>query len=375
MRIGLNLLHARPAIGGAWNYIAGVLDVLKRLDTQNRYIAYCNPASQALVAGAAHIESRLVNSVGVNQFARIVCENSWLQYRSRRDRLDLMHWFANVQSLVTTVPAAITVYDLRWIENLKEYDPLRMIYARIMIPRSVRRARAIFPISATTGAGLEQRLGVQPEKIFVINYPLGPEWTRATGPQIAELRRKYALPQKFWLYVAHAYPHKNHRTLFEAYARLKSEDANAWTLVLRGEDKGESKLDNLAREIGIADSVLRLPTLEKEEMPVLYSAATALVFPSKYEGLGIPLLEALACGCPAIASSIPTTLEFGGDNVVMCDPADAGAFTHAMAKFQRDPALLADYSNRGVLCAANFSPARVFESLMAGYEFAARPRL
>jgi glycosyltransferase involved in cell wall biosynthesis len=372
LRIGLNLLHARPAIGGAWNYIASVLEVLKRLDTRNQYIAYCNPASKALVAGAGNIQVHGVDWVGVNQIARIAYENTWLQYRSRRDRLDLMHWFANVQSLVTAVPAAITVYDLRWIENLKEYDPLRMIYARIMIPRSVRRASAIFPISATTGAGLEQRLGVDPEKIFVINYPLGPEWRRATGPQIAELRRKYALPEKLWLYVAHSYPHKNHRTLFEAYARLKSEDASTWPLVLRGDDKGESKLDDLAREIGIADSVLRLPPLDKEDMPVLYSAATALVFPSKYEGLGIPLLEALACGCPAIASSIPTTLEFGGDNVVMCDPADAGAFTRAMAKFQSDRALLADYSNRGVLCAANFSPARVFESLTAGYNYAIR---
>jgi glycosyltransferase involved in cell wall biosynthesis len=375
MRIGLNLLQARPEIGGGWNYIGRIIDVLTFYGGGNEYFAYCSPMSLPLLSRNGNVAVRTALKVGSGQIKRILYEHSWLECAARKDRLDVMHWFGNTKAISSRIPAAITVYDLRSFENLTTYPPARMLYARAMIPWSVKRAAVLFPISQTTSLALRQRFGIGPGKVFVIYYPLGPEWRRRCSEEIDSFRVKYGLPAKFWLYVAHCYPHKNHRTLFQAYARLIAADSTTWPLVLRGDDKpGGVNLNELAQTFGIGGHIIRLPMLELDEMTLLYSAATALIFPSQFEGLGIPLLEALACGCPALASAIPTTRELAGDNVIQCDPRDAEAFERGMKRFQGDSSVLAEYSKRGMECARKFSAHSVFQAIQEGYRAACLTR-
>jgi glycosyltransferase involved in cell wall biosynthesis len=360
-------------MGGAWNYIASLIQLLETFDHENEYVAYCNASSSRLISDRGRMEVRLATRAGANQLTRLAYENSWLQYRAKIDQLELMHWFGNTQAAFSIVPAAITVHDLRSFEGLGEYNPSRMLHARLMIPWSVKRAKVLLPVSQSTARALQERFHPDSDRIFVVHYPLGESWRPASSEKIAALRARYGLPAQFWLYVAHSYPHKNHRTLFAAYVRLAGRAGNIWPLVLRGDDRpGGIRLDELAQEFGIASSIKRLPRLPEEEMPILYSAASALIFPSKYEGLGIPLLEALACGCPAIASNIPTTLELASGNVLTCDPLDVESIAEQMAKFQSDPSTLAEYSRKGIECAAAFSPDSVFRSLRQGYDFAIR---
>ena len=371
VRIGLNLLQARPETGGAWSYIARIIDLLVLYGGGDEYFAYCSPMSLPLVANSSEISIRLAQRVGSGQITRILYENTWLDRTARNDKLDVLHWFGNTKALSSRFPAAVTINDLRSFESLTAYSPTRMLYARAMIPWSVKRAAALFPISETTSLALQQRFGIGPEKVFVVYYPLGADWRPRSAIDVDSLRKRYDLPATFWLYVAHCYPHKNHRTLFEAYARLVACNSNAWPLVLRADDKpGGVDLGKLAQEYGIGEHIIRIPKLELDEMILLYSAATALVFPSQYEGLGIPLLEALACACPAIASAIPTTQELAGDNVIQCDPTDAESFTRAMKQFQDEPGVLAAYARRGVECVKKFSPHSVFRAIQAGYQTA-----
>lgn len=374
LKIGLNLLQARPAIGGGWKYIASIVETLARFDRENEYIAYCNPSSKSIVPESDNFSAVEAASVGTNQLVRLAYENTWLQFRAKLDRLDVMHWFGNTQSLLSLVPAVVTVHDLRSFESLRQYNPARMLHARVMIPWTVRRARFLLPVSSYTASGLQSRFSVPRERLAVIPYPLGDEWQRAGSEAIGALRARYGLPEKFWLYVAHAYPHKNHRSLFAAYSKLLAEDRETWPLVLRGDNRGDIDLTELAVRYGIADRVTRLPQLAADEMPALYSAATALVFPSSFEGFGMPLVEALACGCPAVASAIPTTMELAGDRVLTCDPADPDSIARAMMLFQRDPDLLAAYADRGAGCREGFHPQTVFRSLLQCYSETARHR-
>lgn len=373
MKIGLNLLHARPAIGGGWKYIASILETIARLDSENEFIAYCTSSSRSIVPAGSKIAVVETTLAEVNQFVRLACENTWLQYRAWRDRIDLMHWFGNTQSLLSVVPAIVTMHDLRSFENLREYSPARMLHARLMIPWTVKHARFLLPVSKYTASALEKRLPVPRERVAVVPYPLGNEWRRSSDEAIDKLRARYGLPGRFWLYVAHAYPHKNHRGLFEAYARLLAEAPETWPLILRGEDKGDIKLMQLAAEFGISSHVNCLPPLEDDEMPVLYSAATALVFPSSYEGFGMPLVEALACGCPTVASAIPTTLELAGNRVLTCDPADSASIASAMKQFQAEPSLLSTYSALGAGIRKEFDPELVFRTLACCYSRALLP--
>ena len=371
VRIGLNLLHVRPEVGGGWQYIEAIVELLQGSDSGNEYVAYCNPISQRMVSRAGNITVRVARGIGTNQLARIAYENTTLQYHAWKDRLDLMHWFANTRAILTAVPSAVTVHDLLAFEQEDAYGAFRRLYARVMIPLSARKAEALLPISSSTSSALQRLFGVPSDKMFVIHYPLMEKWARASEERCVAFRERYRLPRQFWVYVAHFYPHKNHRALIEAYARVKASSAGAWPLVLRGDERpGGVSVKELAAEFGVADSLICLPPLDSDEMPLLYSSAAALVFPSMFEGLGIPLVEALACGCPAIASQIPTAIELAGDSVMLFDLANPQALTNAMLAFQQDPEVLRYYSVKGAERAFLYRPDVVAQKLMASYRHA-----
>ena len=141
-------------------------------------------------------------------------------------------------------------------------------------------------------------------------------FTPASQASVELWRAQWKLPPKFWLYVAHIYPHKNHARLLEAYRGYVAATREPWPLVLRGDSQPEGlNIWHLAAQLQIGDHVVLLPGLRREEMPLLYGAASALMFPSLYEGAGMPVLEAQACACPVVASNIPAVREFGGDAV------------------------------------------------------------
>lgn len=372
MRIGLNLLQARSRMGGGWQYIASIVRALENCDKDNDYIAYCNGESRTMMSRRENVRMVLANGFGSNQIGRLLYENSWLQYRAWRDRVDVMHWFGNAQSVVSTTPAAITVHDLIPFEDPGAYDRVHLAYARFAVPRSVSRAAVVLPVSRATANGLAVRFKVAQDRMFVVPYPLEQCWRRADTQSVAGLRQKYALPEKFWLYVAHGYPHKNHRNLSEAYSLLRKRDPNTWPLVLRGEERsGGPKFRELAAEFGIADYVVRLPVLDWKEMPLLYSAATALIYPSKAEGQGLPLMEALACGCPTVASDIPTTRDLCNSQVLLCNPEDPESISAAMSRLQEEPGLLLEYAKKAEGFAESFRPERVVSTLLDAYRAAA----
>ena len=224
-----------------------------------------------------------------------------------------MHWLAATTGLFSFVPAIVTVYDLNVFIHPDRFSLPYRVYLRWMIPLGAKKAAVLAPMSEKTATDLNRVLGVKRDKMVVVPNPIHEEFRPRSAKEIDSFRAKYALPPEFWLYVSHYYPHKNHERLFKAYARLKESDRGAWPLVLRGEKNGaDALLAGWTKDAGIEQDVIWLPRLAVGEMPVLFSAATALVFPSLYEGGGIPVMEAMSCGCPVAASDIPTTREFAG---------------------------------------------------------------
>jgi glycosyltransferase involved in cell wall biosynthesis len=368
VRIGLNLLHAQPGIGGGWNYIEELLAAIAQCDAENRYVAFVTGASERLVPPTGEFERVLVRIRSASRAWRVVYESTMLQVLARRRDLDCMHWFSATHGWFNSVPSAVTFYDMHAFLNLARFSFTKRGYLRAAIRRTVRKAQVLLPISHSTAADLCGVLGASQERIAVIPPVVPSAFRVATREQLEEFRRAYGLPEQYWLYVAHYVPHKNHRLLLRAYRRLRDTGMPTWPLVLRGDPMGaERGIEAALSELGLRDAVLQLPPLPRVELPSLYGAASALVFPSVYEGAGIPVLEAMSCGCPVAASAIPANREFAGQAALYFEPTDEASIAGAMQTMQGDAARRQQLREEGLMRSELFRPDVVVPRLTQAY--------
>jgi glycosyltransferase involved in cell wall biosynthesis len=368
MRIGLNLLHARREIGGGWNYIANIVSMLKLLDCDYEFIAYCTSASAEIVPDDPRFIVKIVHLGGSSQIARVTYEQCILPFMAYRDKVDCMHWFANNRSILGLVPSVVTIHDFIYIERPSEVSFAKRLYLQQMARFACKWADSLAPVSETTAETAVRLFGVERKRIFVVRNQIDDTFYHVSTEEVKEFRERFKLPPNFWLYVAHPYPHKNHARLFDAYKKCRDAIQCTWPLVLRGDRANRNEmLDHKALDLGIAESVIWLPRLPTEDMTRLYSAATAMVFPSLYEGCGIPVLEAMACGCPVIASDISTTREFAGDATLMFDATNVDSIYGAMMHFISNPLLRESCAAKGLMVAEAYSPRKIVGKLLMAY--------
>jgi glycosyltransferase involved in cell wall biosynthesis len=368
VRIGLNLLHAQPGIGGGWTYIAELLAALGKCDTGNTYVAFVTGASECLVPRSGNTERVIIDIRHASRPWRVAYESSMLQLQAVRRNVDLMHWFSATHAWFNSVPSAVTFYDLQAFLKPARFPFAKRRYLQTAIRRTVRRSQALLPISRSTAADMCVTLGASRERITVIPPVVPSSFGVADRESTAKFRRRYGLPGRYWLCVAHYYPHKNHHALLRAYRRLRDTGAPTWPLVLRGDPAGaEREIEAALSELGLRDSVLQLARLPRSEMPSLYAAASGFVFPSVYEGCGIPVLEAMSCGCPIAASDIAASREFAGRAALYFDPTDEASIAGAMREMQDSAALRRQLQAEGLRRAERSRPDAVAPQLMQAY--------
>ncbi|MCS7051142.1 MAG: glycosyltransferase family 4 protein, partial [Thermomicrobium sp.] len=285
----------------------------------------------------------------------------------------LVHGPVNVVPLAGGRPTVVTVHDLAFLHFPTHYPASKRWYLQLMTGASVRRARMVIAVSEATRRDVVQAYGVTPERVVVVPNGIDPHWCRVPDEELARWRDRNGVPERFILFVGTLQPRKNLVTLLEAYARLGPDFS--WPLFVVGAPGWlESPIYRRVEELGLTGRVRFVGYAPPEELRAWYSAATLFVYPSVYEGFGLPVLEAMACGVPVIAADRSALPEVAGEAAVLADPTDPQALATAMRSLADDEALRRALARAGQERARAFSWERTARETAAVYRRLGAPR-
>jgi glycosyltransferase involved in cell wall biosynthesis len=273
----------------------------------------------------------------------------------RQHKVDVYHSTYYLMPYMTSVPTLLTLYDLIPV-YFPEHSTLKARWLfRWATVLALRSAQHTLVISEATRRDFLACFPLQRERMTAIPLAADPAFTPQPPDIIAALRARYPLPEKFLLYLGSNKPHKNLVRLIEAWAVVQAEAPDV-TLVVAGTwllQHPEPR--QRAQALGIDDRVCWLGALPDTDLPALYASADVFVFPSLYEGFGLPVIEALACGTPVACANTSSLPEVAGDAAVLFDPTQTAAIVDALRQILGDAGLRAGLRQNGLAQAAKFS--------------------
>jgi len=369
MHIGLNahLLSLAETYRGAginW-YIHNLLTHLPRVDHDNRYTAFLGDR-RFTSSELALSFSRLPTS---RPTVRIFWEQVVQPFALQKERVDLLHALAFVAPLLSPCPSVVTIYDLSFLLYPESFKRSKRFYLDLFTRLSVRRARRIIAISESTKCDVVRLLGVSPEKVQVVYCGIDEAFRPLAEDQVDAFRSKRGLPERFILFVGTIEPRKNVTRLIEAFATLRPCDPATLKLVIGGA-KGWFYEDVFARveELGLGGEVMFPGYIPVSELPLWYNAAELFVYPSLYEGFGLPPLEAMACGTPVVTANTSSLPEVVGEAGLTVDPLDVEGLAEAMRRALSDEALRQEMREQGLQRAKGFSWTKTVQETVQVYQ-------
>ena len=264
------------------------------------------------------------------------------------------------------VPEVATVHDLAIYRHPEWFPPRQPLATRVVVPRSLRRAAALIAVSRSTALDIVELFTIDPKRVTVVHHGVSPRFRPLPPAEVAEVRARLGLPERYLLFVSTIEPRKNLGTLLDAWAALPERPR----LVVGG-GWGWRHAEVRRRLEALRPEVVLLGDVMPEDLPALYSGAACLAHPAWYEGFGLTVLEAMACGTPVVCSNASSLPEVGGDAVLYAPPGDAAAWRWALHRVLADPVLATGLRERGLDRARAFTWKRAAEATWRVIESAA----
>ena len=370
LHVALNahLLSGRDSYrsAGIHHYILHLLRYLSSLSDGIRLTALVGAD-----AVAPDTPVRLVrSSQNTDQVWRRVLWEQVIQPRALgRIAVDVVHGPAFVGPLVSPCPVVITIHDLSFIRFPQLFHRANRIYLTVMSRLSARRCSQVIAVSEHTARETEELLGVNRRRITVVYHGVDPRFRPLPADKIAAFRERRGLPEQFVLFVGTLEPRKNLKRLVEAFAQLQPSGIG---LVLAG-GKGWLYEDLFARvdRLGLHEVVLFPGYVSQDELALWYNAATVFAYPSVYEGFGMPVTEAQACGTPVMTSSTTSLPEAAGEAAILVDPYDVGAIAAGLRQLVEDEDLRQHLGEQGLTHARHFNWTQTAQETVQVYRKAA----
>jgi glycosyltransferase involved in cell wall biosynthesis len=367
MRIGVDarLYYYQPA--GIGLYTSRLLAALAAIDRQNDYVALQSRKDRSILATGPRVHRRLLWTPPHHRW-----EQESLPLELAPLGLDLLHSPDFIPPFRWRGPSVITVMDLAFLRfpHLLT-DESRWYYGQIS--KAVARADAILAISHGTKTDLVDLLNAPTAKIIVTHLAADPACQPVSDPaRLEAVRHTYGLPADYLLFVGTLEPRKDLPTLLRAFALL-GPSAKDVCLALAGRPGWlYEQVYDLVKSLGLSDRVRFLGGVPGGDLPALYSGARLFVLPSLYEGFGMPVLEAMACGAPVVCANTSSLPEIAGDAALLFPPGDEAALAQAISALLSDEDLCRQLTERGFVQAARFSWEATARQTLAVYSGLAR---
>lgn len=285
-------------------------------------------------------------------------------------RFDLYHALAFVSPLLLDRPSIVTVYDLSFIHYPERLSPARRLYLRLLTGLSCRRARRVIAISHSTARDLTATLGIPAERIDIAAPGYDPAFFRPLPNSMIEaFRQARGLPARFWLFVGTLEPRKNLPMLFQAYAALPARDRLP-LIIGGGKGWDTDPIFAAVERLGLQKSVQFIGFVSAEDLRLWVNAAETFIYPSVFEGFGLPVLEAMACGTPTIVSRASSLPEVVGEAGLTVLPDDIPAWTAALMRAAGDSEWRRAAREQGVIEAARYSWGETARRTLESYRLA-----
>lgn len=366
MNIGFEAKRIFQNCSGLGNYGRNTINLLDRFYPENKYKLfapkltnlYMLPDSAEVISPKTFFSQYFRSYWRLHQVAKLLSENN----------INIFHGLSHALPYgieKTGIPSVVTIHDLifmRFPEFYKRID--RKMYRSIYLS-SCQRATKIIAISEQTKADLITYFGIEPSKIEVLYQSCDTRFYNRVGEELkSSVRLKLNLPEKFILSVGTIEQRKNQLAILKAVAK---EKLDIMVVILGKPTDYINELNQFINESGIQKQVLFLQNTTTEELQTIYQMAEVMVYPSFFEGFGLPVLEAQASGCPVITSNVSSLPEAGGDGALYINPGDAAEIGQALSNLLSDQQFRNELIQKGSVNAELFSEKHVAKRLMSFY--------
>jgi glycosyltransferase involved in cell wall biosynthesis len=380
VRIGVNALFLQKPATGSGQHLIHLLEGLDKIDRDNEYVLLSPRLRHAYAVYWPELSDRFQNVQVATTLARAGenLEKLWWEQvgivnAARKASVDLLHCPYFAGPMVSPFPRVVTIHDvIPYV--LPEYAWRRVshLYVRL-VSASAKRADAIIAVSECSRRDIERTLHIPAERVHVIGNAVDESFKPLTDAwQISSVRERYSVGEKYLLYFGGFDMRKNVLRLIRAYTRLPEAMRREYQLVIAGRLHllGHPLYPDprpLVRELGLEGRVVFTGQIREQDKAPLYSGCTIFVFPSLYEGFGMPVLEAMACGAAVVTSNVSALPEVVGDAGVLVDPNSEEAIAAAMAELLDNPARRAELGRKARERSRNFTWREVAEQTLQVY--------
>jgi glycosyltransferase involved in cell wall biosynthesis len=358
LRIGIDGRGIYKTIDGIGRYSLNLIRNLAAIDNANQYVILKN--------------RQIGKIVDAPNFKEIEIDFRHLSMRSllslplfiKKYNLDVFHTPFFIAPLWGVKNIVVTVHDLMALTFPGFFGGRGYLqekgaywYHRIFVPLSIKKAKKIIAVSQSTKSDLINHLHIEPERISVIHEAIDERFTKGhTGAEIEAFKRIKRLPDSFLLFVGNFKPYKNIHLIISALEKLKKTNMLKQKFVMAGrKDRFFSSIYKELQDKNLLDNVVFLDYVSDDELPLLMKGADIFIFPSLYEGFGLPALEAMSLGVPTIVSNASSLPEVVSDGAIIVDPKDPQDLAQAITRLLKDENLRKKLSQKGIERSQTFS--------------------